>query len=383
MAGGWQPSAVLLGFTLEQVPVAHHHHNCSNCGWTMSKENSCGLPENQEWGHLSDFSLLLCPSTLSLLLVKSWGTSKVDVIGCQLITTRSWLFGNVRYLLSQTSLHDPILGRDLKERSFFLFFFFFGWDRQEEGWECWTASERDFSSCTSQGPSRKQMAHSGRVIKENLIKWLFTKFWAGLREAYRGWLRRSMVGLESALPPWDWKGTLGMVIRTQTDYVTVGEGHLIGAVAFGQGMQPTGGEEETKCNWKAEAKGGYLGLGRLTCKAHRGHRREKNIYIFKVLPEKRERKKQRDPESPREKTGKKYLHLPSSFSTYPERPADWSHGCGFVPVWMEKVDRISCKPDCGDWALGPSLPASGHIRKMSSCCLNPFYSGIYLLPLTP
>lgn len=30
--------------------------------------------------------------------------------------------------------------------------------------------------------------------------------------------------------------------------VTVGEGHPIGAVAFSQGMQPTGEEEEAKCN---------------------------------------------------------------------------------------------------------------------------------------
>lgn len=68
------------------------------------------------------------------------------------------------------------------------------------------------------------------------------------------------------------------------------------AVAFNQDMQPTGEEEETKCNWKADTKGGYLGLGRSTSKACRGsrrwdvesrHRREKNI--SKVLPEKRER----------------------------------------------------------------------------------------------
>ena len=70
------------------------------------------------------------------------------------------------------------------------------------------------------------------------------------------------------------------------------------AVAFNQDMQPTGEEEETKCNWKADTKGGYLGLGRSTSKACRGsrrwdvesrHRREKNI--SKVLPEKRERER--------------------------------------------------------------------------------------------
>lgn len=148
------------------------------------------------------------------------------------------------------------------------------------------------------------------------------KVLSGVKGSLQGMVKEIYGGARISIATLRLKGHIGNGHQNPDRLCHCGRGHLIGAVAFGQGMQPTGGEEETKCNWKAEAKGGYLGLGRLTCKAHRGHRREKNIYIFKVLPEKRERKKQRDPESPREKTGKKYLHLPSSFSTYPERPAD-------------------------------------------------------------
>ena len=40
---------------------------------------------------------------------------------------------------------------------------------QKERWVCWITLEEEFS-CISQCPSRKQMAHSSRVIKEEFNK---------------------------------------------------------------------------------------------------------------------------------------------------------------------------------------------------------------------
>lgn len=77
------------------------------------------------------------------------------------------------------------------------------------------------------------------------------KFGARLRETCKGWLRRSVVELESERDI----TTLGSKGHMESGYqnperlvVTVVEDHPIRAVAFSQGMQPTGEEEEAKCN---------------------------------------------------------------------------------------------------------------------------------------
>lgn len=64
---------------------------------------------------------------------------------------------------------------------------------QKERWACWITLEEEFS-CISQCPSRKQMAHSSRVIKGEFTKATIYKGLSGVMGGLHRLVKRLTVG---------------------------------------------------------------------------------------------------------------------------------------------------------------------------------------------